>query len=242
MESASTEGLQPAPEPRWWRGNLHTHTLWSDGDGFPEMVAEWYPTHGSDFLALSDHNLLSQGERWVDLKAVAARTRGEVGTGAAQTSPDTFGNYVRRFGTNWVEMRASWTNGEMQIRLKPFGEYRALFGEAGRFVMIQTEEITPEARSGRAIHIGAVNMLEAIKPRDSATVREVIANNLRAVEESAARTGQPVLVHVNHPNYKWGVTAEDLAAVVKERFFEVWNGVQTDNDPGDQHHSSTDEI
>jgi len=25
--------------PRWWKGNLHTHTFWSDGDAFPEMVA-----------------------------------------------------------------------------------------------------------------------------------------------------------------------------------------------------------
>jgi hypothetical protein len=47
---------------------------------------------------------------------------------------------------------------------------------------------------------------------------------------------------VNHPNYKWGVTAEDLAAVVGERFFEVWNGVDGDNDPGDAQHPSTDQI
>jgi hypothetical protein len=90
--------------------------------------------------------------------------------------------------------------------------------------------------------MGAVNILEAIAPRDGATVREAIANNLRAVMESAARSGQQVLVHVNHPNYKWGVTAEDLAAVVDEQYFEVWNGVQGDNDPGDPQHPSTDQI
>jgi hypothetical protein len=28
------------PDPRWWRGNLHAHTLWSDGDDFPEMAVE----------------------------------------------------------------------------------------------------------------------------------------------------------------------------------------------------------
>lgn len=27
---------------QWYKGNLHTHTLWSDGDDFPEMVADWY--------------------------------------------------------------------------------------------------------------------------------------------------------------------------------------------------------
>lgn len=30
-----------SPEPRWWKGNLHTHTLWSDGDDYPEMVVDW---------------------------------------------------------------------------------------------------------------------------------------------------------------------------------------------------------
>jgi hypothetical protein len=231
-----------APEPRWWRGNLHTHTLWSDGDGFPEMVAEWYRDHGYQFLAISDHNVLSQGERWVDLKAVAARAK-DVQKGGSPASPrNAFDDYSQRFGTNWVETRTNPADGEAQVRLKPFDEYRALFEEAGRFMMFQAEEITHKAQNGRALHMGAVNILEVIVPRDGATVRDTIANNLRAVEESAARTGREVLVHVNHPNYKWGVTAEDLAAVVNEHFFEVWNGVVGDNDPGDGQHPSTDEI
>lgn len=42
------------PEWQWYRGNLHTHTLWSDGDDFPEMVALWYRDQGYHFLAISD--------------------------------------------------------------------------------------------------------------------------------------------------------------------------------------------
>src|SRR5687768_9042704 len=57
------------PAARWWKGNLHTHTLWSDGDDFPEMVAEWYRTRDYNFLALSDHNVLSQGIRWMKADA-----------------------------------------------------------------------------------------------------------------------------------------------------------------------------
>lgn len=62
-DSRADEVVPAAPAPRWWKGNLHTHTLWSDGDDFPEMVAEWYRTRGYNFLALSDHNVLSQGMR-----------------------------------------------------------------------------------------------------------------------------------------------------------------------------------
>ena len=41
---------------RWYKGNLHTHTLKSDGDASPEKVARWYGRHGYDFLTLSDHD------------------------------------------------------------------------------------------------------------------------------------------------------------------------------------------
>ena len=30
------------PGGRWYKGNTHTHTFWSDGNQFPEMAADWY--------------------------------------------------------------------------------------------------------------------------------------------------------------------------------------------------------
>lgn len=231
VASASASEIPPTAEPRWWRGNLHTHTLWSDGDGFPEMIAEWYRDRGYHFLALSDHNVLSQGERWKRVEDVNK---------VALTN--AFGAYLDRFGPHWVETRKAETPGTLEVRLKPFDEYRALVEERGRFIMIQAEEITHRAQNRRAIHLNAINIIELIVPVDGATVRDVIENNLRAVQESAARTGREVLVHVNHPNYRWGVTAEDLAGVLEERFFEVWNGVEGDNDPGDELRPSTDEM
>jgi hypothetical protein len=42
---------------RWLKGNTHTHTLESDGDSPPEVVALWYKRHGYNFLVLSDHNV-----------------------------------------------------------------------------------------------------------------------------------------------------------------------------------------
>ena len=40
----------------WYKGNIHTHTTESDGDGDPEFVTNWFKEHGYDFLVLSDHN------------------------------------------------------------------------------------------------------------------------------------------------------------------------------------------
>lgn len=42
--------------PRWYKGNLHTHTINSDGDSAPDAVARWYKEHRYNFLALTDHN------------------------------------------------------------------------------------------------------------------------------------------------------------------------------------------
>src|SRR5438094_2034422 len=97
----------PAPRttsgPRWWKGNLHTHSLWSDGDDYPEMIADWYKAHGYQFLAMTDHNRLSEGERWVDAEK-------NKGGGAALKK------YLARFGESWVEQRQE--KGKPQVRLK----------------------------------------------------------------------------------------------------------------------------
>ena len=35
-------------EQQWKKGNLHTHSFWSDGDDFPEMIIDWYKTNNYD--------------------------------------------------------------------------------------------------------------------------------------------------------------------------------------------------
>lgn len=56
----STAEVQPAS--RWYKGNTHPHSLWSDGNEFPEMIVDWYKSQDYDFLAISDHNIVSVGE------------------------------------------------------------------------------------------------------------------------------------------------------------------------------------
>jgi hypothetical protein len=42
------------------KGNLHTHTNLSDGDTAPAEVYAWYREHGYAFLAITDHNSLTE--------------------------------------------------------------------------------------------------------------------------------------------------------------------------------------
>ena len=221
---------EPEPDaPRWWRGNLHAHTFWSDGNDYPEMVSDWYAAHGYNFLAISDHNVMQQGVTYRKLADLEKRARGKA-----------FAKYLARFGPAWVETRGE--GDAKEVRLKPFDEYRMLLERAGSFIMMPSEEITTETGGKQTLHINATNLVEVIQPPKGATVVDVLRQASAAAREQAARTKREIMIHVNHPNYKWGVTAEDLAQVTDERFFEIWNGVDGDGDPGDGTHPSTDEV
>ncbi|MFM7073603.1 MAG: hypothetical protein ACKO38_17585 [Planctomycetota bacterium] len=217
-----------APLGRWQRGNLHTHSLWSDGNDFPEMIVDWYKRAGYQFLALSDHNILSTTEKWIEVDALAKR--GAIGG---------LERYRERFGNDWVETREK--DGKRQVRLKTLPQFRGKFEEPGRFQLLQGEEITDHV-GDLPIHINASNLLDLIRPQGGKTVREAIANNIIAVQAQAQRIGQPILAHLNHPNFGWAVTAEDMAAVVQERFFEVYNGHPGVNHRGDKQRAGTERM
>ena len=217
-------------EPQWWKGNLHTHSLWSDGDDFPEMISDWYSQQGYHFLALTDHNLLSQGMRWMPYESIVAR--------GGKSIVD---KYLHRFGKSWVETQGIEGTPEYKIRLKPFDEYRYLVEQHGKFILIPAEEISDNYEN-LPIHMNASNLAEAIKPQGGASVREVIQNNMRAVLEQEKEHGREILMHLNHPNFGWGVTHEDIAAVVTEQFFEVYNGHPGVNHQGDETHPSVERL
>ncbi len=225
---AQTDSLDTTP--RWWKGNIHTHSLWSDGNDFPEMIADWYRTHDYNFLALSDHNVLSEGQRWMPHREIVRRGGG-----------NALKEYKETFGDGWVETRGPADSDMFQVRLKPLNEFRALVEERGKFIMIQGEEISDRSQ-GVPVHMNASNLKTIIQPLGGPTVREAMTNNLRALEDQAKRTGREMMLHLNHPNFGLAITAEDLAAVLGEQFFEVYNGHPSVKQEGDANHPSVERL
>jgi hypothetical protein len=219
--------LTLSAESRWYKGNTHTHTLWSDGDDFPEMIIDWYKTEGYDFLGLSDHNVLQdQGDLWMDEARVQKRRK--------TLGKPTLAKYLERFGDAWVETREK--EGKTEVRLKTMTEYAPRFNEDGKFLLVKAEEISASYKDS-PIHINAVNIQEVIQPvKDHEDVQSTIRSNLRLVADQARRLGIPIIAHINHPNFRWGLTAEDLARVDEERFFEIFNGHPLINYEGDEQH------
>jgi hypothetical protein len=245
MSAQGQNQTVPAPpaDSRWFKGNLHTHSLWSDGDDYPEMIADWYKREGYHFLGISDHNVLQQGQRWLELKAPVSIA----GNVNRRGGGPVLEKYLRRFGPDWVELREE--GGKRSVRLKPLDEYQPLLNEPGRFLMIPSEEISSSWKRARTantpegsgpVHINVTNPREFIPPVVADNAVEVMDRVVDAVMAQREKTGQPMFAHINHPNFRWGVTAEELMQVKQERFFEVYNGHPGVNNEGDATHLSMD--
>jgi hypothetical protein len=194
------------------------------------MIAAWYAERDYNFLALTDHNVLSEGTRWMPVATVIKRA-----------DEQALGKYQKRYGDDWVETRGTEGQSNHEVRLKPLDEFRCLVEQREKFIMIPAEEISDRAE-GKPVHINATNIAEVIPPAGGATVREAMENNLRAILQHEKYHGREVLPHLNHPNFGWAITAEDLAAVTSERFYEVYNGHPGVNHRGDKDRPSVERI
>ena len=209
----------------WQKGNLHTHSLWSDGDDFPEMIIQWYKDNDYQFVALSDHNTVSDNQnRWYKI-------------GERETNNNTLEKYKEKFG-DWVEEKIDESG--TYARLKTFSEYKNKLEEKD-FLVIRSEEVT-SGFEGKPVHINVTNIQQKIEPFKGESVVDVMQQTLDAVHEQRKRTNQPMFAHINHPNFGYGINADDLKKLNGERFFEVYNGHPAVNNEGNEYHLDTESM
>jgi hypothetical protein len=208
---------------RWCRGNMHTHSFWSDGDDFPESIAKWYRDRGYQFLVFTDHNTLLQKERWVEVDKRKA----------------AYDSLAAAWPAEWIETRGE--GAAREIRLKTFDEVFEELAVPQEYLLIQGQEITD--RFGKLpVHLCASNTLELLPPTGGESVADVVQRNFLAAQSRRERSGMKTLVHLNHPNFGYAVTAEQLLSCVGGNFFEVYNGHPAVNNSGDETHASTERM
>lgn len=86
-----------------------------------------------------------------------------------------------------------------------------------QFIVIRGEEISDKFGE-KSIHINGLNVERLVKPQGGKSVVEVIQRN---VDEIRDARGVP---HINHPNFGWAITADDLKKVENNKLFEIYNG------------------
>ncbi|MFC2121589.1 amidohydrolase family protein [Bacteroidota bacterium] len=179
----------------WYKGNLHMHSYWSDGDDFPENTIEWYKNNDYNFVSLSDHNILSEGEK-------------------------IYNN---------------------SIKLKTYQELKSIFEEENKFLILQSEEIS-DSYNKKPIHLNVINIQKLIVPQKGNSVIKVLQNNIDAVLEQRKETGLPIISIINHPNFGYAFSDNEMKKLKNARFFEVYNCHPRVNNSGDSTHIDTENM
>ncbi len=94
---------------------------------------------------------------------------------------------------------------------------QALHGADDQFVVIKGEEVT--ARFGdKPLHINGLDVSRVVPAETGTSVVDVLQRNVDAIR---AADGVP---HINHPNFGWAITPDELGALRNNTLFEVYNG------------------
>jgi hypothetical protein len=101
----------------------------------------------------------------------------------------------------------------------------AVHGAVEKFLVIQGEEVTTSAES-KPVHVNGLAVESLVQPPKAGTVVEALQQSVDAIRRA---NGVP---HVNHPNFGWAVTAEDLRQLERDKLFEIFNGHPQVNNVG----------
>lgn len=192
----------------WYRGNLHTHSLWSDGNVFPEEAVTWYRDHGYQFLCLSDHNSLQDNpDNWLEI-------------GSKKLGRPQADRYLSKFSAGAVSKK---TGDKEYLRLKTVWELKKEFEKPGSFLMIPGHELN-RVINGSQVHMNAINVHHTIPFRYGTTPVETFQRNEDAVAASGEEQNMPVIFVLNHPTWSYyDIYPEVLINMPQLRFYELCN-------------------
>ena len=222
------------PQKRWFKGNLHMHTQWSDGEPLPEWAVAWYKSHGYHFICPSDHNIFQSedlrfdGFGFKNPPSDLAAFQGETSLwkvisparGWPKLTQAHVDETVEKFGKDSV--RTISVGGETYVRMKPFAELEQQFAEAGKFLMIPGYEQTGGCPNDQQVHVNFLNVREVFPYISLETPKEVLERTFAKGQELYA--GQDYLFLANHPLWRYyDYSPADLIALPQIRLFELNN-------------------
>jgi hypothetical protein len=184
------------------------HSLWSDGNAFPEDAAAWYRDHGYHFVCLSDHQILQLSpDQWIE-------------AGSKKLSRAQADRYIASHPAS-VEVKKA--DGKDMIRLRTIWELKRMLDQPEAFLMIPGHELN-RVIGGLQVHMNAINVRDTIPYRYGATPSETFARIEDAVRAWGAEQDVPSLFMLNHPTWPcFDIGPDVLVGLPQVRFFELCN-------------------
>ncbi|MGQ0639584.1 MAG: CehA/McbA family metallohydrolase [Gemmatimonadaceae bacterium] len=173
----------------------------------------------SVLLLVAAHGLLAQApaQRWY-----RGNTHAHTLNSDGDSPPDVVVRWYRQHGYQFTFI----TDHEF---ITDVGPLNAMFGAAGKFLVISGQEVTQRVadptRPGvlRQPHVNALGVTRVIRPvgeRNIATGVTIAQTYARHIPAIRAAGG---VAQVNHPNFAWSVHLEDMLDLPDSTLFELWN-------------------
>lgn len=135
------------------------------------------------------------------------------------STPDEVVRWYREHGYNFLVLSD-------HNYLTPTTGLNAVHGAPEKFIVIPGEEITMTV-SSKPVHVNGVAIASYVAPPSSPD--DVVGAIQWSVDGVRRMGGVP---HVNHPNFGWAVSVEQLARVERLSLFEIYNGHPQVNNVG----------
>lgn len=101
----------------------------------------------------------------------------------------------------------------------------ALHGADEQFLIIKGEEVT-SSFDGKPLHVNGLDTSARVGAQTGTSVVDVLQKNVDGIRRVNG------ILHINHPNFMWATTAEELRQVQRYRLFEIFNGHPLVNQQG----------
>ena len=101
----------------------------------------------------------------------------------------------------------------------------ALHAADQKFLVIKGEEVT-DRFAGKPLHVNGLDVARTVAPQGGQSVVDVLQRNVDAIRKDQG------IPHINHPNFGWAVTPDELRQVRNTRLFEIYNGHPQVNNVG----------
>jgi hypothetical protein len=126
------------------------------------------------------------------------------------SSPDDVARWYREHGYHFLVLS------DHNV-LTSVDALNAINGKDGAFLLIKGEEVSA-VFDGKPVHINGLDVSEKVVPREGSSLLDVLQRNVDAIR------GVRGVPHINHPNFRWALTTDELRRVQNNRLLEIYNG------------------
>jgi len=126
------------------------------------------------------------------------------------STPEEVAKWYRDNGYNFLFITDHET-------ITPVDVLNRTFGKDGEFIVFQGQEVT-DRLDGKPYHINGLGVTKVTMPNRGKTVPENLQLNIDGVRAADG------IAQINHPNFGWALTADQIAQVKRVMLLEIFNG------------------